>query len=336
MSWQLGLLQEAGIQGMTVSYNHSHFLADPDFNKDFIGPHGRTHAGDPPVFSDEWWDIWKWFSAETGKRNMGLGLKDYTFNFSGYWHDEVRALPEFSSYRGQLDIRKVAGLGPGESFEHTIGPDSTFTVMAYPVINGDIDVTEALDLLEYEDHGAISWTAPAGSNWQVFESVTTTGEAYMLHPDHGKEHCNHYFQRFEDRMDDEGRRGMNYFLQDELGSPAHIVGPGTWSEDFPEQFKNRKGYDILPYLPALNLDIGPVTPKVRLDYMDVVMDMVEERFYKPIFDWHWERGLIYGVDNWGRGLNPTAYGDYFRVTRWFTAPGIRCFPDNRNFPFRNH
>lgn len=321
LSWQLGLLEEAGIQGMTVSYNHSHFLADPELNKDFIGPHGRTHAGDPPVFSDEWWDIWKWFSAETGKRNMGLGLKDYTFNFSGYWHDEVRALPEFNSYRGQLDIRKVAELQPGEPFEHTIGPDSTFTVIAYPVINDKIDVADAVDLFEYEDDGRISWAAPAGSHWQVFESVTTTSEAYMLHPDHGKEHCNHYFQRFEDRMDDEGRKGMNYFLQDELGSPAYLVGPGTWSEDFPVQFKDRKGYDIRPYLPALTVDIGPVTSKVRLDYMDVVMDLVEERFYKPIFDWHWERGLIYGVDNWGRGLNPTAYGDYFRVTRWFTAPG---------------
>lgn len=320
LGWQLDRLQEAGVQGMTVSYNHSHFLADPELNRDFIGPHGRTHAGDPPVFSEEWWEIWKWFSAETGQRNMGLGLKDYTFNFSGYWHDEVRHLPGFSGYRGNLHIREISLPREGEILEYHIGRDTTVAVTVYRVTGGGIASEGSIDLLPFENNGVIRWKVPAGK-WRAFESVTLAGEAFMLHPEHGQEHRNRYFQRFEDRMDDEGRRGMNYFLQDELDSPANIVGPLTWAEDFPEQFKKRKGYDLLPYIPALTNDLGTITAKIRLDHMDVVMDLVEERFYKPIFDWHWKRGLIYGGDNWGRGLNPKAYGDYFRATRWFTAPG---------------
>lgn len=321
LTWQLDLLQELGIQGLTVSYNHSHLIADSVFNEGFIGPHGRTVPGDPPVFSDEWWEIWKWFSAECAKRGIGLGLKDYTFNFSGYWHDDVRNLPKFRDYHGRVNIREVTELSAGEPFEYIVDHESIVSVVACPVAGDGIDITRAINLLAMEKNGIIRWTASENNQWRVFETTTSTDEAYMLHPDHGMEHNNHYFQQFEDRMDDTGRKGMNYFLQDELGSPAHEVGPGSWAEDFPMEFKDRKGYDIRPYLPALITEAGPITAKVRMDYIDVVVTLAEERFYKPIFDWHWQRGLIYGVDNWGRGLNPTAYGDYFRVTRWFTAPG---------------
>ena len=89
----------------------------------------------------------------------------------------------------------------------------------------------------------------------------------------------------------------------------------------PEEFFARKGYNIRLYLPALAYDIGKMTPKVRLDYGDVVMSLAEERYFKPIFDWNYDRGLIYGCDNLGRGLQPLSYLDYFRATSWFTAPG---------------
>lgn len=51
------------------------------------------------------------------------------------------------------------------------------------------------------------------------------------------------------------------------------------------------------------------------------MDLSEERYYQPIYEWHAKRGLIYGCDNLGRGRNPLSYVDYFRAISWFTAPG---------------
>lgn len=74
-------------------------------------------------------------------------------------------------------------------------------------------------------------------------------------------------------------------------------------------------------MPALFENIGDITPKIRLDYAEVVTHLSEERYFKPIFDWHNERGLIYGCDNNGRGLEPLQYLDYFRMISWFTAPG---------------
>ena len=140
-----------------------------------------------------------------------------------------------------------------------------------------------------------------------------------LHPDYGKRLVEAYFGRFEQRLDSAGRRGMNYFFQDELQYPLNIH---SWCEDMPEQFMARKGYDIVPLLPLLfKTDIDTTTARVRLDYAEVLTQLAEERYFRPIFNWHQQRGLIYGCDNEGRGLEPLAYLDYFRAISWFTAPG---------------
>ena len=68
-------------------------------------------------------------------------------------------------------------------------------------------------------------------------------------------------------------------------------------------------------------EMGDVTPKVRIDYADVRMALMEERYFEPIYNWHTQRGIIFGCDNHGRGFDPHAYGDYFRATRWYAAPG---------------
>ncbi|MCD8260594.1 MAG: hypothetical protein LUD15_03130 [Bacteroides sp.] len=119
-------------------------------------------------------------------------------------------------------------------------------------------------------------------------------------------------------MDEQGKKGINYFFQDEL---EYHLGFNSWAEDLPHYFKEMKGYDILPCLPALKYYIGDVTPKIRLDFAQVITRMSEERYFKPIFDWHNDKGLLYGCDNYGRGTNPLYYLDYFRMSGWFTAPG---------------
>ena len=140
----------------------------------------------------------------------------------------------------------------------------------------------------------------------------------LIHPDHGNLLVQEYYQLFENQLSPEGKKGMNFFFQDELHLP---IDNAVWSEDFAEVFREKKAYNIEEYLPALFFDIGDISAKVRLDYYDVMVELVERRYFKPIFEWHWQRGKLFGCDNWGRGLNPAAYGDYFRATRWFSAPG---------------
>ena len=65
--------------------------------------------------------------------------------------------------------------------------------------------------------------------------------------------------------------------------------------------ETQKGYDIVPYLTALFTHIGAITPKIRLDYNDVMVSLSEENFFIPVYQWHEDRNLIYGCDHGGRG-----------------------------------
>ncbi|MBN1909705.1 MAG: hypothetical protein JW818_08200, partial [Pirellulales bacterium] len=112
--------------------------------------------------------------------------------------------------------------------------------------------------------------------------------------------------------------GLNYFFHDEL---QFGVGDRIWADDLPAEFARRKGYDLFEALPAMFQDVGSKTAKYRLDFMDVKMQLAQQRYFVPIFQWHWSRGKIYGCDQGSRGRNPLEFGDYFSAVRWYTAPG---------------
>lgn len=142
-----------------------------------------------------------------------------------------------------------------------------------------------------------------------------------LHPESGKRVVERFFNPFMEKVPEHLRGGLNYFFQDELVLTRDILW--LWSDDLPAEFKKRKGYDLEPMLPALFGDHGPDTVKVRLDMNDVMSALACERYFKPIYDWHASRGLIYGCDQATRGRHPmNKYIDYMRVMKYFTAPGF--------------
>ena len=308
---QLDILASSATDGFTISYIHLDPEVDTTEVKGGYALFGKTEPGRPNVFSEEWWDIWSWFSKECADKGIGLGLDDYTVGWTGngYYPDELLSLPKFKNYSGEL-VFTVDQVKAGASFSCAI-PQNTISVAAYPE-NGK----KGIELTKKISNGKLSWKAPADSDYRIY--TTTTKEGYLIHPDHGKELIRIYFDRFEKKMGDAVENGMNYFFQDELHYPLKI---GSWSDDFKDEFLKRKGYDIMPFLPALHEYIGAITPKIRLDYCDVLLDLAEERYFKPIYDWNADRGLIYGSDNFGRGTDPLAYIDYFRANSWYTAPG---------------
>jgi hypothetical protein len=312
---QLDILKQSATDGFAISYLHTDPKgADYELNKKMgYGLYGRTEPGNPAVYSEEWWKTWNWFSGEAAKRGMAAGLDDYTIGWvgNGYSTDEVRDLERFKSYKGTLLI-KVDSITANGSIKITV-PADVVSITAWPL---DQHAAKFIDLKDKAKNGLVEFKAAKKTGWKIYTIVATNN--YMLHPDHGKELVKHYFQRFEDKMDAQGRKGMNYFFQDELFIPFNM---NTWSEDFVAQFTKIKGYNILPYLPALKESIGDITPKIRMDYADVLMELAEERYFKPIYNWHASRGLIYGSDNLDRGLEPLNYVDYFRVESWYTAPG---------------
>ena len=139
-----------------------------------------------------------------------------------------------------------------------------------------------------------------------------------MHPLSGKAYNQYFFGKFEKALPDNGSGMLNFFFSDELN---FRVSGNIWDDSFAREFKKRKGYDVVPYLDALFVDIGDITPKIKLNYNDVVVALSEENFFKPVYQWHQDRGLIFGCDHGGRGKDVAEFGDYFRTQRWNQGPG---------------
>jgi hypothetical protein len=57
-----------------------------------------------------------------------------------------------------------------------------------------------------------------------------------------------------------------------------------WTETLPEEFRKRKGYDLLPYLPLL-MKMNEQSNLFRYDYYDVISDLYTEATFKQVYDW---------------------------------------------------
>ncbi|MBN1417242.1 MAG: hypothetical protein JXP34_00610, partial [Planctomycetes bacterium] len=287
IGWQLDRLAEAGgVSGLQVNYAHT----------DSGGrSYGLTFPSDPPLLSEAWWDLFRWFVGECKRRGIAASLSDYTLAppGQGWWTDEIiREDPDIAGSLLQAEIRDAGG---------------------------GADPDGPVDRLAKGEGPSIRWRAPDGA-WKIV-SVSARRVPLSIdpmNPKSGPKVVETFFQRFEDRLPGEGGKGLNFFFSDELDLG---IGGRLWNDRFPAEFRRRKGYDILPELPALFVDIGPRTPKVRLDYSDVVVALSEEGFFRPLFEWHAARGMTYGCDHGGRGRNVTEFGDYFRTQRWMTGPG---------------
>ena len=197
-------------------------------------------------------------------------------------------------------------------------PADQFAARAYPVAGGQLAARRRGSDAARRD-GQLKWTAPEGQ-WELW-LVRAERQPNTLNPllaGIGETLIRDFYQRFQDATPDKSSQGLNYFFNDELQIGA---GEHVWNDDFAAEFQKRKGYDLFEVLPAMWIDMGPITPKVRMDYADVRMALMEERYFQPIFHWHASRGLIFACDSGGRGLQPDEFGDYFRATRWYTAPG---------------
>jgi hypothetical protein len=64
------------------------------------------------------------------------------------------------------------------------------------------------------------------------------------------------------------------------------VYDGDWTPDLPEEFRRRRGYDLLPHLPALiGMEVGGEPADVRYDWGRTLTELLNERFVAPLQAW---------------------------------------------------
>jgi hypothetical protein len=303
LAWQLKQLEGRAISSLQVNYAHS------DKGGNFWG---LTYPSQPPLFSPPWWDLFSWFLKSARAQGMAVSLSDYTLGWpgnGGYVDEMLRSYPEISGAVLKSDSRECTG--PGAC--RFALPPALVSIVAADSTN------RVIDLRPHAALATLTWTPPPG-RWRIHWVYAQPNRSSIdpMHPHSGAAMIEKFFQPFEDRNPGEAGKGLNFFFSDELN--FGLKG-WLWNASFPAEFRQRKGYDIVPELPALFHDLGPRTPKVRLDYSDVMVALEEENYFRPLFDWHHQRGMLYGCDHGGRGRDVVEFGDYFRTQRWMSAPG---------------
>jgi len=307
LTWQLDQLSNKGISSLQINYSH----------KDSGGiSYGSSNPSKPALFSNAWWELFKWFTAEAQNRGMTVSLSDYTLGIGqGFAMDEaIKLNPELngSMLKGYTQI--LSGNGSLKMAKNLL------TLTAFKVKEDSSIITETRkDLLPQVKDGLFTYNF-GKETWKVIwvSSEKLIPSYDPMHPQSGKAYNQHFFGKFEKALPGEGSKALNFFFSDELN---FRVGGNLWNDYFSTEFKKRKGYDIIPYLDALYVNIGSLTSKIKLDYNDVIVSLSEENFFKPVYQWHQDRGLIFGCDHGGRGRDVAEFGDYFRTQRWNQGPG---------------
>jgi len=303
LAWQLDQLLAKGVHNAIISYNHE--------------PDGTSDHGTPPVFSPQWWELLCWMVDQCKRRGMQISFSDYTL-IAPLLQEIGRETVEM---RGG-ELRQCGGeFKGGESCR--LASESgglMLTAWAYPLDRGAANREGAMDLFGFVHNGCLQWTAPAGQ-WLVSLIWLAPTAFDPMHPQSGRKVIERLYAPFEEHCLGELGKTIPIFFQDELDFGCRMP---MWSDRLPEEFRRRKGYELLPLLAGLWHDLGPIAPKLRIDYADVVTQLLEECYFIPVFNWHETRGVLLGNDNCGRGgieSGRAHYGDYFRTMRWYQAPG---------------
>jgi hypothetical protein len=306
LEWQLDRLLEKGVRNTIVSYNHH--------------GDGAPNRGEPAVFTPEWWDLMRFMLEACERRGMRLSFQDYTL-LNPTLEEIGREEPGMAG-AGSLRETHVRVAAGGEAALRMEETGEVVAAFAYPFRAGRAHLEGALALTGAVRDGALQWQAPNGAGEWLVSLVWCRGSAFdPLHPQAGERVIERFYAPFEREAGAHLGKTLSISFQDELDFGGAMP---RWSRVLPAEFLARKGYDLVPQLAALWHDLGPRSAKVRIDYADVVVRLMEERYFVPVFEWHERHGLLFGNDNIGRGgieEGRRAYGDTFRTMRWYSAPG---------------
>jgi hypothetical protein len=163
--------------------------------------------------------------------------------------------------------------------------------------------TEIRELTEIKD-GAVTIPTIQGAHEALFFIAGRSG-MMVKRPAFGAEGfvLNHYDRRaVEGYLHNVGDRLMQALR---LNPPYAIfcdsleVYESDWTDDFLEEFQQRRGYDLKPLLPALALNIGPQTAAIRSDWGKTLTELFNDRFMIPVRQWSQKNKTLFRVQGYG-------------------------------------
>ncbi|MCW3058512.1 MAG: hypothetical protein JWQ02_333 [Capsulimonas sp.] len=234
------------------------------------------YAGVKPLLgvkyqSPEWWALFRYAVKEAKRLNIefGFNLSAGGWTMEGPWVTPDNAMKKVVF--ANLNVE-----GPKKFSDKLPQPETVgdyyhdYCVQAIPHNGGAIDPKDIIDLTgKFQPDGRLNWDVPAGqwtilrtgytltgefwSKWHAYPSIPQAdtfqgGDGYeidYLNPAAFDSHFEHLGDPILKAVHQAGGR-LDYFWSD-----SWECGKLTWTQDFPNQFRKYRGYDLKPYLATL-------------------------------------------------------------------------------------
>ncbi|MBQ8408410.1 MAG: hypothetical protein IJY39_06040 [Clostridia bacterium] len=285
--------------------------------------HSRAYLK-TPYLEDEWWDAISACVDEGEKTGFYPWLYDeyaWPSGTAGSTFEYGYQKPSKTLASGQKNMGKSLALQrfPSASeFKEAANTDANQSLLClfcgegtefFPVEKENIDAAEGEILAFYVKlHPTL---VDYMNKETIREFISYTHEEYK------KRYGEHFGSRIPGVFFDEIY--MNHFA--------------PWTEKLPEEFRARRGYDLMPKLFALAVDGGEREREVRRDFYKTVAELYEEAFFDQIGSWCEENKLqLTGHTEEDIWLHPSRQGNYFNTVRHLQIPGADCHDYRYRFP----
>ncbi len=294
--------------------------------------------------SDAKWSAFTRAVQEAKKTGLAMWLYDERGYPSGNAGGiTLRDHPEWEA-RGLL---VADAQSQGGSVTLDLPPGKLVLAGAFPIRDGNIDMSQKVDLAAQIHGGKLNWQAPAG-RWRVmaitedrlYEGTHAEGNLHakipyinLLMPEPTARFINVTYGGYAKHL---GDNLGQYFMATFTDEPSLMslflrpmpYRPLPWASNLPSEFRKRRGYALdAALLPALVADAGAAGAKIRYDFWLTVSELVSDNYFGQIQT----RCRQYHIPSGGHLLaeeglvgHVPLYGDFFRCIRRLDAPSIDC------------
>jgi hypothetical protein len=211
-------------------------------------------------------------------------------------------IPDVSSTKSFAGGHDFAGVVPWPRFIPTNPEWPAAPTDQCIQASGMQDLTDKL-----KESGNLGWDVPAG-HWIVLRighTVANGGTRYAQEEANGLE-CNklsksavsvHFSAMVEKLAERAGPLAGKVLVSTHIDSWE--AGSGNWTDNFHEEFTRRRGYNLLPFMPALNgivIDSREASERFLWDYRETVCELVLENYAEHFRNLAHDKGLRLSIE----------------------------------------
>lgn len=241
-----------------------------------------------------------------------------------------------STYTGPVPDRSP---NPAEQTQRTLVAVTAAKVVSRTADEVILDPDTAIDLTSTATGDTISWSVPAGT-WKLFglwmrpSGQRAAFETGRLVADHfNKQAVDAVLADLDelvlDSVDADLKKNGGYFFEDsyeiEHGETAANQTAEFWTPDLLQEFKQRRGYSLAPFLPAIfeefDMTAG-VGERITNDFELTLTDLLVDEHLKPMAAWAKSHGMEMRNQAYMAGVGELGTRDNTRLARHAQNPDV--------------